>query len=205
MIFEPLISEIAALPLTMLVRPADVQNDDTQTACWCPFSKEEGDGANTPHFIIYKNERGGLYKDPVSRWMCTRTKRQGYGAIELYAAIHNLGFWSEHKGCASSITVEGENLRKVCRELAVKCGYSEDEIVKRWPSILHRDYRGVSDRPLTSFDFQPKTDFTPQELTALGCSVWVDSSNKAHFGFDTDRLDSKWHFEPYFIQQDFSI
>lgn len=205
MIFDPLISEIAALPLTMLVRPADAQNDDTQTACWCPFSKEEGDGANTPHFIIYKNERGGLYKDPVSRWMCTRTKRQGYGAIELYAAIHNLGFWSEHKGCASSITVEGENLRKVCRELAVKCGYSEDEIAKRWPSILHRDYRGVSDRPLTSFDFQPKTDFTPQELTALGCSVWVDSSNKAHFGFDTDRLDSKWHFEPYFIQQDFSI
>lgn len=208
MIYDPLISEIAALPLTMLVHPAGEQHSDIQTACWCPFCKDSGDGdekGGTPHFIIFKQERGGLYQKPVERWMCTRTKKQGYGAIELYAAIHNLGFWSEHKGCAASITVEGENLRKVCRELALKCGYTEQEIEERWPAILHRDYRGKADRPIDSFAFQPKTDFTPQELNALGCTVWVDSNNVAHYGFDTDRLESKWHFQPSFLQDDFAI
>ena len=39
MIYDPLIDELAALPLQMLVTPADQQTEEGQLACWCPFCK----------------------------------------------------------------------------------------------------------------------------------------------------------------------
>ena len=99
MIYDPLIDELAALPLTLLATPASEQTEEGQTACWCPFckSRKGSDGAefrsDTPHFIIYNRKRGGLYGKPVEHWHCTRTGRSGWGAIELYAAINGLGYW----------------------------------------------------------------------------------------------------------------
>lgn len=70
MIYDPLIDELAALPLNLLVTPADQQTEEGQTACWCPFCK--GNAGSTPHFIIYNRKRGGLYGKPVEHWFCTR-------------------------------------------------------------------------------------------------------------------------------------
>ena len=106
MIYDPLIDALAALPLTLLVKAADNQHDPNQTACFCPICK----GQSTPHFIIYKNEDGGVYGKPMQRWACTKTKRSGYGAIELMAAILN-------------VSLEASNLKKVCKKLADKAGY----------------------------------------------------------------------------------
>lgn len=206
MIYSPLIDELAALPLTMLVRPADEQQVEGQTACWCPFCKAkrgEEQTPGTPHFIIYKQKRGGLYGKPVEFWMCTKTMRSGYGAIELYAAMNNLGFYSDGATKRGSLIVEGENLRKACRELALKCGYTQEQIEEQFPELLHRDFRREAIRPIHKFAFQPKADFTPQDLNALGCSVWLDKDGVEQFGFDTQRKESKWHFKPSQLQDDF--
>ena len=63
MIYDPLIDELAALPLQMLVTPADQQTEEGQLACWCPFCKtapgSQSSGQqqkSTPHFIIYQRK-----------------------------------------------------------------------------------------------------------------------------------------------------
>ena len=111
--FHPIINRLANLPLTYLVKPAEEQHFQGQTACFCPFCQKKGTedadapsddkakAGQTPHFIIYNDERGGLYngvgvdgdtqaKHGAVRWMCTKTGKQGYGALELYAAMRNL-------------------------------------------------------------------------------------------------------------------
>ena len=58
MIYDPLIDELAALPLNLLIQPADQQTEEGQTACWCPFCKgAPASGKSTPHFIIRSEER----------------------------------------------------------------------------------------------------------------------------------------------------
>jgi len=111
MIYSPLIDQFAEVDLLRLVRPADEQTVSGQTACWCPFC---GKGS-TPHFVIYNEELGGLYGKPVKRWMCTKTHRQGYGALELWAAMRGL-------------SLEGYGLRRACRSLAEHLGYKEEDI-----------------------------------------------------------------------------
>ena len=81
--YSPIIDTLAALPLTLLVKPSDTQHDADRIACFCPFCKGK---STTPHFIIFKNIKGGLYGTPVMKWMCTEPKRTGYGAVELLAA-----------------------------------------------------------------------------------------------------------------------
>ena len=62
MFFHPIINRLANIDLTYLVKPADEQHFEGQTACFCPLCKAAQDAApQTPHFIIYNNERGGLY------------------------------------------------------------------------------------------------------------------------------------------------
>ena len=110
MIYHPIINQLANLDMAFLVKPADEQHIANQTACFCPFCQKKADDGmddsdtpakQTPHFIIYHNERGGMY-DGVGvdddnqaghgalRWMCTKTGKSGYGALELYAAMRNL-------------------------------------------------------------------------------------------------------------------
>ena len=66
MIYHPILNQLANIDLALLVRPSDEQRVEGQTACFCPFcakdeAESDGKSARTPHFIIYNNERGGLY------------------------------------------------------------------------------------------------------------------------------------------------
>lgn len=203
MIYDPFIDELAALPLTLLVQPADRQTEDEQMACWCPFCKSQG---GTPHFIIHQQRRGGLYGRPVEHWQCTHTHRSGYGAIELFAAIHGYGYWWRKDEYSPSVFVcVGEDLRHACLELAELAGHSRNDIKERWPQLLSRDYRTTAIRPQEVLTYEPKTDFTPQDLAALGCSTWLDRQGICHYGFDTENRESSWHFKPSMLHSDFRI
>lgn len=132
MLFHPIINRLANIDLTSLVKPADEQRFDGQTACFCPFCQKNvqgddmGKSEQTPHFIIYNNERGGLYngvgvddnrmaQHGAQRWMCTKTGKTGYGAIELYAAIHNL-------------PMHGQNLQRICKALVTRYYGDNDNV-----------------------------------------------------------------------------
>lgn len=181
MIYDPLIDALAALPLTLLVKAADNQHDPNQTACFCPICK----GQSTPHFIIYENEDGGVYGKPMQRWACTKTKRSGYGAIELMAAILN-------------VSLEASNLKKVCKKLADKAGYESP--------ILESDFKNwdFSDQPQDILTISSKTDFTPQDLESLGCKVSMSFNGELNFGFGTTNKDV-WQFQTSMITKDFNI
>lgn len=211
MLFHPIINQLANIDLTLLVKPADKQLIEGEIACFCPFcqrrngtgEKEQGNVGcdQTPHFIIYRNERGGLYSGVgcddnkqaskgAIRWICTKTGKRGYGAIELYAAIRNIPMF-------------GASLLRLCRDLVVKV-YGENASVKsKWPMLFEKmDYRALSTQDINTFHFQPKTDFNPQELFALGCEVTMkDGIPSFSFGedFNTSRLNED--FRIYAIDQ----
>ena len=204
MIYDPLIDELAALPLNLLVTPADQQTEEGQTACWCPFCKTPS--AATPHFIIYHRRRGGLYGKPVEHWFCSKTRRGGYGAIELYAAMNGLGYWwRKDSHSAQTFICVGEDLRQTCLQLAQKAGHSREEIAEKWPQLLKRDYRETAIRPQDALTFEPKTGFTPQDLAALGCTTWLDYDGVEHYGFESPNKEASWKFDPADIQRDFKI
>ena len=139
-------------------------------------------------------------------WQCTKTRRSGYGAIELYAAIRGYGYWHRATPTSPSTFIcVGEDLRRACLELARKAGHSDEEIQKRWPSLTQRECRTVADRPQERLTFQPKTEFTPQDLAALGCTTWLDRDNVINYGFDTPNSSSPWHFNPEQIRSDFNV
>lgn len=179
--YSPILDSLAALPLTLLVKPSDAQHDADRIACFCPFCKGK---STTPHFIIYKNIKGGLYGTPVMKWMCTETKRTGYGAVELLAAMRGL-------------PMAGDDLRQVCLELAQLQGID-------YPELHARDWRTVAERPQQTFSFMPTADFSPQELEALGCTVRIDAKGLVRYGFDTWREGSSF-FTPDMINKDFRI
>lgn len=179
MLFHPIINQLANIDLLSLrgVERAQEQHIDGQTACFCPFCKEKG---GTPHFIIYQNERGGLYdgvgvdnnqaKGGAVRWMCTKTKKQGYGAIELYAAMHNL-------------TLHGWGLLKVCHDLVVEVYGDSDAVKEAYPMLFGKmDYRTIAPQKIDTFAFMPKTDFNAWELQSLGCEVHI-KKGVYHFSF----------------------
>lgn len=210
MIYNPLIDELAALPLEMLVQPVAEQTEDGKVACRCPFCKSP----ETPHFIIFKQKRGGLYGHPVEHWLCAKTKRSGYGAIELYAAMTGRGsWWRKDEYSAPTFICVGEDLRRACLELCEKARDDgqkskeeiRDEIQRRWPQLLVRDYRTVAVRPQDEVSMQITGSFTPQDLAALGCTTWLDMKGVEHFGFDTENQASPWHFDPADLHKDFKI
>lgn len=211
MIYDPFLDDLAALPLTLLVHPASEQQVDGQLACWCPFCKDSPHtdpkpGSNTPHFIIYQRRRGGLYGKPVEFWMCTRTKRCGWGAVELYAAMRGYGYWwQQNQYAPRTFICEGEDLRRACVELAMKAGNTMDDIKQKWPQLAVRDYRKAAVRPQEVLTFEPKTDFTPQDMAALGCTSWLDKDGLEHFGFESQNADAEWKFRPSMIHDDFHV
>ena len=208
MLFHPIINRLANIDLTYLVKPADEQHFQGQTACFCPFCEKNGamtddasasDGkksAQTPHFIIYNNERGGLYngvgvddnrqaEHGAVRWMCTKTGKHGYGAIELYAAMHHL-------------PMHGQSLLRICKALVVKVYGDNEKTREVFPSVFGRmDYRTIAQQTIETFSFMPKTDFNPQELAALGCDVTLQKGLPV-FGFGKD-------FTPDMLNRDFRI
>lgn len=208
MLFHPIINRLANIDLAYLVKPANEQRIEGQTACFCPFCEKKGamaddasaaDGkksAQTPHFIIYNNERGGLYngvgvddnrqaEHGAVRWMCTKTGKHGYGAIELYAAIHNL-------------PMHGQSLLRICKALVVKVYGDNEKTREVFPMLFGKmDYRTIAPQTIETFSFQPKTDFNPQELAALGCEVTLQKGIPV-FGFGKD-------FTPAMLNNDFRI
>ena len=214
MLFHPLINRLANIPLTYLVKPADEQRFSEQTACFCPFcrqkrtgngvgeiEKQNEGGSETPHFIIYNNERGGLYNGVgidnnkqadfgAVKWMCTKTGRKGYGAIELYAAIHKIPLY-------------GAGLLKACRGLVEKVYGNGDDVKAAFPEVFGRmDYRTVAPQTLDAFSFMPKTDFNPQELTALGCEVTQRNGQICYsFGEDFNPADINRIFRIYSVDR----
>ncbi len=208
MLFHPIINRLANIDLAYLVKPANEQRIEGQTACFCPFCEKRGamaddasaaDGkksAQTPHFIIYNNERGGLYngigvddnrqaEHGAVRWMCTKTGKHGYGAIELYAAIHNL-------------PMHGQSLLRICKALVVKVYGDNEKTREVFPMLFGKmDYRTIAPQTIETFSFQPKTDFNPQELAALGCEVTLQKGIPV-FGFGKD-------FTPAMLNNDFRI
>ena len=208
MLFHPIINRLANIDLAYLVKPANEQRIEGQTACFCPFCEKRGamaddasaaDGkksAQTPHFIIYNNERGGLYngvgvddnrqvEHGAVRWMCTKTGKHGYGAIELYVAIHNL-------------PMHGQSLLRICKALVVKVYGDNEKTREVFPMLFGKmDYRTIAPQTIETFSFQPKTDFNPQELAALGCEVTLQKGLPV-FGFGKD-------FSPAMLNNDFRI
>lgn len=206
--FHPLINELANISLTYLVKPADEQVIEGQTACFCPFCGKKGRDANvnasgtstdSPHFIIYNDERGGLYsgvgvdnslaKGGAVRWMCTKTGKKGYGALELFAAIHNL-------------PLNGFSLLRVCKGLVEKVYGNSAEVKERFPMLFGKmDYRTVAPQTIETFSFTPKMDFNPQELAALGCEVTLNKGIP-QFGFGKDFSTSMLneHFRIYAVE-----
>ena len=95
MLFHPILNQLANLDMAFLVKPADEQRIEGQTACFCPLCQkeeaddgEQGKAKQTPHLIIYNNERGGMYngvgvdnntkaEHGALRWMCTKTGKYG--------------------------------------------------------------------------------------------------------------------------------
>ena len=194
MLFHPIINQLANIDLLLIkgVKAADKQSIEGQTACFCPFCKEK---SGSPHFILYTNERGGLYdgtgvdgiatKGGAVRWMCTKTKRQGYGAIELYAAIHN-------------IPLHGRGLMKACHDLVVEVYGDSEQVRGMYPMLFgNYDYRTVAAQTIDTFSFMPKADFNPQELTVLGCEVH-QRKGVITYGFGAD-------FSPSMLNDDFRI
>ena len=205
MIYHPIINQLANLDMAFLVKPADEQHIANQTACFCPFcQKKVDDGVDdsdtpaqqTPHFIIYNNERGGLY-DGVGvdddnqaghgalRWMCTKTGKSGYGALELYAAMRNL-------------PMHGASLLRLCHDLVVRVYGDNEKTRAKWPMLFAKmDYRTIAPQTIETFSFLPKTDFNPQELAALGCEVTM-VKGIPQFGFGKD-------FSTTMLNDDFRI
>ena len=200
MLFHPIINRLANIDLHLLVKAANEQRIEGQTACFCPLCKRgqdaSADAKQTPHFIIYDNERGGLYdgvgvddnrlaEHGAVKWKCTRTGKTGYGAIELYAAKMNL-------------PMHGYSLQRICQRL-VKDVYGDTEDVHQaFPEVFARmDYRTIAMQTIDTFSFMPKTDFSPQELTALGCEVTLEKGLPC-FGFGKT-------FSPDMLNKDFRI
>ncbi len=208
MLFDPLIDEIAALPLEMLVQPLPTQNDSDRIACLCPLCK-----ASDHPFIIFKREMGGLYGRPVRRWYCPKTNRGGYGAIELYAAMTGRGFWwRKNEYTNHTFICIGEDLRHVCIELC-EMARNEDnlptdelraKLKSLYPEMYARDFR-TNAPPQGETSFQIKADFSPQDLFALGCAVYMDLHGQIHYGFDCENTQSPWRFAPSQLQRDFNI
>ena len=196
MFFHPIINRLANIDLTYLVKPADEQHFEGQTACFCPLCKAAQDAApQTPHFIIYNNERGGLYsgvgadnrqaEQGAVKWKCTKTGKTGYGAIELYAAVMNL-------------PMHGASLQRICQRLVKKVYGDSEEVKAAFPEVFGKmDYRTIAQQTIETFSFMPKTDFSPQELAALGCEVNM-VKGLPQFGFGKD-------FTPDMLNRDFRI
>lgn len=202
MLFHPIINRLANIDLLTLVKPADDQHFEDQVACFCPFcQKQSADGVSddckqTPHFIVYKNERGGLYngvgvddnrlaKQGAVHWKCTKTGRQGYGALELYAAMRNM-------------PMHGASLLRLCKDLVVRTYGDTEKVRSVFPSVFGRmDYRTIAQQTIETFSFMPKTDFNPQELAALGCEVTL-AKGLPVFGFGRD-------FNTQMLNDDFRI
>lgn len=206
MIYHPIINQLANLDMAFLVKPADEQHIANQTACFCPFCQKKADDGvddnadtpaqQTPHFIIYNNERGSLY-DGVGvdddnqaghgalRWMCTKTGKSGYGALELYAAMRNL-------------PMHGASLLRLCHDLVVRVYGDNEKTRAKWPMLFAKmDYRTIAPQTIETFSFLPKTDFNPQELAALGCEVTM-VKGIPQFGFGKD-------FSTTMLNDDFRI
>ena len=200
MFFHPIINRLANIDLHLLVKPANEQRIEGQTACFCPICKNgqdaDADVKQTPHFIIFENERGGLYsgvgvddnrmaEHGAVKWKCTRTGKTGYGAIELYAAKMN-------------IPMHGYSLQRICQRLVRDVYGDTDEVRRAFPEVFAKmDYRTQAQQTIETFSFMPKTDFSPQELAALGCEVTLDRG-MPRFGFGST-------FTPDMLNKDFRI
>lgn len=200
MFFYPIINRLANIDLHLLVKAANEQHIEGQTACFCPLCKRGQDASNdakqTPHFIIYDNERGGLYdgvgvddnrlaEHGTVKWKCTRTGKTGYGAIELYAAKMNL-------------PMHGYSLQRICQRLVKNVYGDTEDVHKAFPEVFARmDYRTIAMQTIDTFSFMPKTDFSPQELAALGCEVTLEKGLPC-FGFGKT-------FTPDMLNKDFRI
>ncbi len=205
MLYHPIMNQLANIDMTFLVKPADEQNIENQIACFCPFCQKKvaDDGASddahskqTPHFIIYKNQRGGLYngvgvdgnkqaEHGAIRWMCTKTGKSGYGALELYAAMRNL-------------PMHGASLLRLCHDLVARVYGDNEQTRAKWPMLFAKmDYRTISPQTIETFSFLPKTDFNPQELASLGCEVTLQQGLPV-FGFGKD-------FDTTMLNNDFRI
>ena len=200
MFYHPILNRLANIDLHLLVKPATEQRIEGQTACFCPICKRgqnvDADAQQTPHFIIYKDERGGMYdgvgvddnrmaEHGAVKWKCTRTGKTGYGAIELYAAKMNL-------------PMHGYSLQRICQRLVKDVYGDTDEVRRAFPEVFAKmDYRTQAQQTIGTFSFMPKTDFSPQELAALGCEVTLDKG-LPRFGFGST-------FTPDMLNKDFRI
>lgn len=204
MIHDPLIDDFAQLPLTLLVSPTGRQRDDGWTPCQCPLCKST---SARPHFLISRRERGGLYGGHgAERWRCTATGRSGYGAIELLAAIRSYGYWwRQAPDAPETFICLGDDLRRTCLDLAKCAGNDDKTIATRWPVLVCADYKTAAPKAQQTVTVEPKTDFTPQDLAALGCATWTDRDGVERYGFDTRRLEAPWHFLPPQLHDDFHL
>lgn len=195
MFYHPILNRIANIDLHLLVKAADEQRIEGQTACFCPVCKSLN-VKSTPHLIIYENERGGLYdgtgvegnrlaEHGAVKWKCTRTGKSGYGAVELYAAMLHL-------------PMHGYSLQRICQRLVTDVYGDTDEVRHAFPEVFaSMDYRTKAQQTIETFSFMPKTDFSPQELAALGCEVTLQKG-LPRFGFGST-------FTPDMLNKDFRI
>lgn len=204
MIYHPIINQLANIDIFSLVKRSEEQYHDGEIACFCPFCQkassvesEWGERKSpTPHFLVYSNERGGLYDSTgvedcpqavhgAVKWMCTKTGRHGYGTLELYAAMRNL-------------PMHGASLLRLCKDLVLRVYGDNTAVRAKFPILFGKmDYRTIAEKNIETFHFQPKTDLNPQELAALGCEVTMQKGLPV-YGFGRN-------FEPSMLNRDFHI
>ena len=145
---------------------SEEQNDADRIAFFCPFCRRP----STPHFIVFKMIRGGLYNG--LKWFCPRTKTSGYGAISLQAAL---------MGCSAT----GHDLLRVCRELCH---------IAQWADIPGLSMRPIEKEvaPQTEVTYHLMADFTAEGLFALGCKVTPSVT-----GTPGETADFRYAFSPF--------
>lgn len=172
---DTLVSEVAKLPLELLVTPAAEQKDDEQKVC---FVK----GVAKP-VIIYERESGGLYEEPVRKWLNTDTGHTGFGCVELFADLKRT-------------TMEGDNLRQICKAIC-DLGKMENEFLGKFD---YREQVAVQD----VLTFELRADFTFEHLWALGCKTWLNKDGILRYSFDSTIVDNSY-FSPMSLHKDMNV
>ena len=171
------ICEIAKLPMALVATPLaeEYQKDPSVSVC-------TRYGSQKP-VIVYLDQKGGLYREPVNKWRNTENGHEGYGVLELLADI-------------SHRPMMGADLKQMCSELANLAGVGAEILDNE---IDYREYVA----PQNTISYRRKPGFTVEELNVLGCTVYLNKDGIICYGFDCKTPNDEPYFIPDHIKKEF--
>lgn len=172
-------SEMAKLPMELIVTPYPEQKDDE-------VMMGSRYGSDKP-IVVYRNVKGGLYNELAYKWKNTENGHEGYGPLELLSDISNRPM------C-------GKDLQQMCQELAKLAKLENDRIF----GALDLREQVAPQEVLT---YVRKAAFTVEDLECLGCTVRIDKDGVVRYGFDcgVNREDGTPYFTPNMLYQEFKV